>query len=92
MVHLYNFSSFFRKHCIVNEKQWDFLKDLTAKIPDICVEGDNKEEGSASKRGRCVYACVCVCVCVCVYFYFCGKNCGNCSFKRNLTGLIRVIQ
>ncbi len=40
---------FFSKHCIENEKQWDFLKDLTAKIPDITA--CNEKEGSP-KRGR----------------------------------------
>ncbi len=40
-----------RKHCIENEKQWDFLKDLTAKVPDI--NACNEAEGSP-KRGRSV--------------------------------------
>lgn len=41
-----------RKHCIVNERQWDFLKELTAKIPDICVDTDDPEVFSPPKRGR----------------------------------------
>jgi hypothetical protein len=36
------------KHCIENEKQWDFLKDLTAKIPDIAAN----EPEDVQKRGR----------------------------------------
>ncbi len=41
-----------RKHCIVNERQWDFLKDLTAKIPDICADADNADDTVPPKRGR----------------------------------------
>lgn len=39
------------KHCIEQEKQWDFLKDLTAKISEVGkqVEG---EDSSAPRRGR----------------------------------------
>ena len=46
-----NYRNFSSKHCIENEKQWDFLKDLTAKIPDISAS--NEGEGSP-KRGRLV--------------------------------------
>ncbi|XP_065921001.1 dr1-associated corepressor-like [Dysidea avara] len=39
------------KHCIDNEKEWDFLKALVAKIPDInSSEALANEEGK--KRGR----------------------------------------
>ena len=42
-----------RKHCIEQEKQWDFLKELTAKIPDVAAEVENPEEAPpTSKRGR----------------------------------------
>ena len=41
-----------RKHCIVNEKQWDFLKELTVKIPDLCADADNVDASTHSKRGR----------------------------------------
>ena len=41
----------FRKHCIEQEKQWDFLKELTAKIPDISGDVEEADE-SAPKRGR----------------------------------------
>ena len=41
----------FRKHSIEQEKQWDFLKELTAKISDVTADQD-EEETSAPKRGR----------------------------------------
>jgi len=44
------------KHCIDNEKEWDFLKALVAKIPDInSSEALANEEGK--KRGR-YFACM----------------------------------
>jgi len=47
------FTLFFSKHCIDNEKEWDFLKALVAKIPDInSSEALANEEGK--KRGRYV--------------------------------------
>ena len=39
------------KHCIEQEKQWDFLRELTAKISDVTAQGDS-EEATGSKRGR----------------------------------------
>lgn len=43
-----------RKHCIEQEKQWDFLKELTAKISDVVVQEDNEEATApkGKKRGR----------------------------------------
>ena len=47
------------KHCIENEKQWDFLKDLTAKISDMGGGGggggggdeqEETEDAAPSKR------------------------------------------
>ena len=40
-----------RKHSIEQEKQWDFLKELTAKISDVTADQE-EEETSAPKRGR----------------------------------------
>ncbi|XP_003383773.1 PREDICTED: dr1-associated corepressor-like [Amphimedon queenslandica] len=37
------------KHCIEKEEQWDFLKDLTAKVPDVSGCNENEE---SPKRGR----------------------------------------
>lgn len=42
-----------RKHCIEQEKQWDFLKELTAKVSQVGAE-EQGEESSAPKKGRCV--------------------------------------
>ncbi|KAL5463798.1 hypothetical protein EMCRGX_G032732 [Ephydatia muelleri] len=39
------------KYCIEHEKQWDFLKDLTANIADVGVEEEG-EEGGAPKKSR----------------------------------------
>ena len=39
-----------RKHVIEQEKQWDFLKDLTAKVADV-GKGEG-QEGAAPRRGR----------------------------------------
>jgi hypothetical protein len=45
-----------RKHCIEQEKQWDFLKELTAKIPDVSAEVEESDEPPpGSRRGRKVY-------------------------------------
>jgi hypothetical protein len=41
----------YRKHSIEQEKQWDFLKELTAKISDVTADQE-EEEASAPKRGR----------------------------------------
>lgn len=42
-----------RKHYIEQERQWDFLKELTAKIPDVTAEVvDSEEAPSTSRRGR----------------------------------------
>ena len=47
--------SLFSKHCIDNEKEWDFLKALVSKIPDInSSEALANEEGK--KRGRYGYS------------------------------------
>ena len=43
---------FCRKHCIEQEKQWDFLKELTAKIPNISTEKEEVDEAPPPKRGR----------------------------------------
>lgn len=43
-----------RKHCIEQEKQWDFLKELTAKVSQVGAEEEG-EESSAPKKGRCVH-------------------------------------
>ena len=43
----------YRKHCIEQEKQWDFLRELTAKISDVAAQEDN-EDATAPKRGRSV--------------------------------------
>ena len=40
---------FCRKHCIEGEKQWDFLKDLTAKVPDVNPK-EERDEGSRRRR------------------------------------------
>ena len=48
-----------RKRCIEQEKQWDFLKDLTAKIPDIAAAKEEQEESAtAPRRGRSAIAAV----------------------------------
>ncbi|CAI8054758.1 Dr1-associated corepressor [Geodia barretti] len=39
------------KHCIEQEKQWDFLRELTAKISDVTAQEDS-EEATGPKRGR----------------------------------------
>jgi len=39
------------KHCIEQEKQWDFLKELTAKVSQVGAEEEG-EESSAPKKGR----------------------------------------
>lgn len=43
-----------RKHCIEQEKQWDFLKELTAKVSQVGAEEEG-EESNAPKKGRCVH-------------------------------------
>ena len=42
---------FHRKHTIEQEKQWDFLKELTAKISDVTADQEEEEAG-VPKRGR----------------------------------------
>ena len=41
------------KHSIEQEKQWDFLKDLVAKVSDVGAQ-DKEEESSVPKKGRSV--------------------------------------
>ena len=41
-----------RKYCIEHEKQWDFLKDLTANIADMGMEEEGEEGGAAPKKSR----------------------------------------
>lgn len=45
---------FHRKHTIEQEKQWDFLKELTAKISDVTADQEEEEAG-VPKRGRYIF-------------------------------------
>lgn len=66
-----------RKYCIEQEKQWDFLKELTAKIPEISAEVDECPDPlPGGRRGRCVWQCCCNNVASVL------QQCGTCLRKR----------